>query len=89
VLQPSDHLCGPPLDPLQQLHVLLVLRAPELDAGLQVGSLQSRVEGWNHLPRPAGHTSLDAAQDMFALLGCMMVLITRVWARFKVVGRKQ
>jgi len=30
-LQPSDHLHGPPLDPLQQLHVLLVLRAPELD----------------------------------------------------------
>ncbi|KAK4815949.1 hypothetical protein QYF61_010443 [Mycteria americana] len=35
VLQPSDHFCGPPLDPLQQLHVLLVLRAPELDAVLQ------------------------------------------------------
>ncbi|KAK4817730.1 hypothetical protein QYF61_026530 [Mycteria americana] len=35
VLQPSDHFCGPPLDPLQQLHVLLVLRAPELDALLQ------------------------------------------------------
>ncbi|XP_074433859.1 TBC1 domain family member 31 isoform X2 [Larus michahellis] len=26
VLQPSDHLCGPPLDPLQQVHVLPVLR---------------------------------------------------------------
>ncbi|KAK4831138.1 hypothetical protein QYF61_015441, partial [Mycteria americana] len=35
VLQPSDHFCGPPLDLLQQLHVLLVLRAPELDAVLQ------------------------------------------------------
>ncbi|KAK4815950.1 hypothetical protein QYF61_010444 [Mycteria americana] len=35
VLQPSDHFCGPPLDPLQQLHVLLVLRAPELDAVLE------------------------------------------------------
>ncbi|KAK4820994.1 hypothetical protein QYF61_009460 [Mycteria americana] len=35
VLQPSDHFCGPPLDPLQQLHVLLVLRAPELDTVLQ------------------------------------------------------
>ncbi|KAK4831239.1 LOW QUALITY PROTEIN: hypothetical protein QYF61_016471 [Mycteria americana] len=39
VLQPSDHFCGPPLDPLQQLHVLLVLRAPELDTVLQVGLL--------------------------------------------------
>ncbi|KAK4820289.1 hypothetical protein QYF61_022859 [Mycteria americana] len=35
VLQPSDHFHGPPLDSLQQLHVLLVLRAPELDAELQ------------------------------------------------------
>ncbi|KAK4820325.1 hypothetical protein QYF61_023558 [Mycteria americana] len=35
VLQPSDHFCGPALDPFQQLHVLLVLRAPELDAVLQ------------------------------------------------------
>jgi len=29
-----------------------VLRAPELDAGLQVGSHQSRAEGQNSLPRP-------------------------------------
>ncbi|KAK4831893.1 LOW QUALITY PROTEIN: hypothetical protein QYF61_020040 [Mycteria americana] len=35
VLHPSDHFHGPPLDSLQQLHVLLVLRTPELDAGLQ------------------------------------------------------
>ncbi|KAK4823197.1 hypothetical protein QYF61_027206 [Mycteria americana] len=31
----SDHFCGPPLDLLQQVHVLLVLRTPELDAALQ------------------------------------------------------
>ncbi|KAK4832304.1 LOW QUALITY PROTEIN: hypothetical protein QYF61_021703, partial [Mycteria americana] len=37
VVQPSDYFRGPPLDPLQQLHVLLALRAPELDAVLQVG----------------------------------------------------
>jgi len=37
-LQPSDHLRGPPLDPLQHIHVLLMLRAPELDTVLQVGS---------------------------------------------------
>jgi len=49
VFRPSDHLCGPPPDLLQQLHVLLVLRAPELDAGLQVGSHQSQGEGQNHL----------------------------------------
>ena len=30
MLQPSDHFCGPPLDPLQQVHVFPVLGAPEL-----------------------------------------------------------
>ena len=45
VLQCSDHLCGPPLDLLQQLHVLLVLGAPELATVLQVGSHESRVRG--------------------------------------------
>jgi len=41
-----ESILWPPLDPL---HVLLVLGAPELDAGLQVGSHQSGVEGQNHL----------------------------------------
>jgi len=63
VLQPSDHLRGPPLDPLQHIHVLPMLGAPELDAGLQVGSHENGVKGQNPLPRPAGHASLDAAQD--------------------------
>ncbi|KAK4832397.1 hypothetical protein QYF61_022532, partial [Mycteria americana] len=39
VLQPSDHFNGPPLDSLQQLHVLLVLRTPELDAVLQLAQV--------------------------------------------------
>ncbi|KAK4810670.1 hypothetical protein QYF61_007470 [Mycteria americana] len=77
VLQPSDHFCGPPLDPLQQLHVL-VLRAPELDAVLQVRSHQSRAEWQNHLPRPAGHASFDAAQDTVGLLGCERTSLTHV-----------
>lgn len=34
VLQTFDLLCGPPLNRLQQLHVLLVLGAPELDTVL-------------------------------------------------------
>ena len=37
VIQPSEHPHVPPLDPLQQLHAFLVLRAPELDVVLQVG----------------------------------------------------
>ncbi|KAK4822069.1 hypothetical protein QYF61_009330 [Mycteria americana] len=35
----------PPLDPLQQLHVLLVLRAPELDAALQGGLTRAEQRG--------------------------------------------
>ncbi|KAK4826170.1 hypothetical protein QYF61_006032 [Mycteria americana] len=38
VLQPSDHLCGPLLDSLQQLHVLLTLGTPELNAVVQMVS---------------------------------------------------
>ena len=34
VLQPSDRLCGPPLDPLQQLHIFPVLGALDLDTVL-------------------------------------------------------
>ncbi|KAK4826957.1 hypothetical protein QYF61_012806 [Mycteria americana] len=78
VLQPSDHFRGPALDPIQQVHVLLVLRALELDAVLQVGSHQSRVEGENHLPQPAGHASFDAAQDTVGLLGCKRTLPAHV-----------
>jgi len=43
--------------------------APELDAGLQIGSHESGVKGQNHLPQPAGHASLDAAQDTVGPLG--------------------
>jgi len=78
VLQPSDHLCGPPLDPLQHIHVLLMLVAPELDAVLQVGSQESGVKRHNHLPRPAGHASLDAAQDTVGFLGCKRTLLAHV-----------
>ncbi|KAK4826482.1 hypothetical protein QYF61_009478 [Mycteria americana] len=78
VLQPSDHLRGFPLDPLQQLHVFPVLRAPELEAALQVGSHQSRAEEQNHLPQPAGHASFDAAQDIVGCLGCECTLSAHV-----------
>ena len=70
MLHPSDQLCGPPQDSLQQLDVSPVLGPPELDAVLQVGSHKSGVEGQDHLPRPAGHTAFDAAQDTVGFLGC-------------------
>ena len=37
VLQPSDHVCGPPLHPLQNIHVLPMLGAPELGTVLRWG----------------------------------------------------
>ncbi|GAB0206720.1 mitochondrial enolase superfamily member 1 [Grus japonensis] len=56
-----------------------VLGPPELDAVLQVGSLKSGVEGQDHLPRPAGHSSVfDAAQDTVGFLGCKHTLLTHV-----------
>jgi len=70
VLQPSNHFCGPLWLHSQQLHVCPVLRAPELDAGLWVGSHQSRAEGQNPLPRPAGHAAGDAAHDTVGFQGC-------------------
>jgi len=78
VLQPLDHLRGPPLALLQHIHVLLLLGAAELDAGLQVGSPESGVKGQNPLPRPAGHASLDAAQDTVGFLGCQRTLPAHV-----------
>ena len=55
-----------------------MLGAPELDAGLQVGSHESGVKGLNPLPRPAGHASLDAAQDVVGFLGCECTLPAHV-----------
>jgi len=49
-------------------------RTPELDAGLQVGSHQSRAEGQNPLTRPAGQNAFDAAQDTVGLGGCECTL---------------
>ncbi|KAK4828118.1 hypothetical protein QYF61_023916 [Mycteria americana] len=63
---------------LWQVHVFPMLRAPELDAVLQVGSHQSGVEGQNHLPQPAGHASFDAAQDTVGLLGCESTLLAHI-----------
>jgi len=59
VLQP-EHLCGPPLDPLQQLYSFLLLGASGLDVVLQMQPHEGRVEGDSHLPYSAVHPSFDA-----------------------------
>ena len=58
--------------------VFPVLGTRELDTGFQVGSHQNRVEGQNPLPPPAGHASLDAAQDTVGLWGCKHTLPAQV-----------
>ena len=62
------------MDLLQQVHILIVLGAPELDAVLQVRSHERRVWGQNLLPWTAGQTSFHAAQDMVGVLGCKSTL---------------
>jgi len=39
---------------------------------------QCRLEGQDHLPWPAVHTSFDAAQDMAGFLGCESILLAHV-----------
>lgn len=68
-LQPSDHLCSPSLDPLQQLHVFLVGRVPDLNAILYVWSHKDRVKVDSQHPCPAGHSPFDTLQDTLGFLG--------------------
>jgi len=67
MLQPSDHLCGSPLDPHQQLHILPVLEALDLDTVLQMRPHEGRLDGHNHLPISAGHPYFNAAQGTIGL----------------------
>lgn len=47
----STHLRYPLLDLLHPVHIFLVLRTPDLDAVVQVGSHKDRGERKNHLPQ--------------------------------------
>ena len=55
-----------------------VLRTPHLDAVLQVRPHQCRVVGQDHLPRPAGHAALNAAQHTVGFLGCKETVLAHV-----------
>ena len=59
VLQHSDNLCGPPLDPVQQLHIFPVLGDPNLDTVLQMGPHEGRVKRDNQLPVPEASLKLN------------------------------
>jgi len=71
VLQSSDYLHVPPLDPFQKLHFLPELGSPDLNMEFQMGPHKERDEGVNRLLHPAGCPSSVAAQDAVGLLGCM------------------
>jgi len=66
VLQPSEHLHGPPLDLLQHLHIFPKLVAPGLDAVLQMESHKDRAEGDNPLPQPAATPLLMQPNTLLA-----------------------
>ena len=68
MLQLSDHPVEPPLDSPQEVHILLMLGAPELDAVLR------RVEGQNTLPCPAGHIAVNTN----GFLGCKCIFLGHV-----------
>lgn len=75
MFQLSDHLCESPLDPFLQIHVLLVLGAlTSGNTSALAGSYKDRVEGQNHLPRPADQISLDATQNLLGFLGFKRIL---------------
>ena len=61
VLQFSDHLCGPTLYSLYQLHFILVLGAPGLDTVLQMELQNIRAEEDNPLSLPSGQLTFDTA----------------------------
>jgi len=60
-----DYPHGSPLDPFQKLHIIPLLRAPGLNAVLQLGLHEGRVEADNPLPHTAGYPSADAAISYF------------------------
>lgn len=47
MLQSFNHFCSSPLDPVQELHVSLVLQSPELDTTLQMWPQQGHTT-WLH-----------------------------------------
>lgn len=51
-----------------------MMRVPELNTALQVGTHKNGAEEQNPLPQAAGHASLDADQDTVGLLDHELML---------------
>jgi len=76
-LQLSDHPCGPSLDFLQKLYIFPVLRA-QIWTQYSMGPHKGRVKGNNHIPVPAGHSSVHATWDTVGFLSCKCTLLAHV-----------
>ena len=77
MFHPSDHFFGPPLDLLQQAHVLLVLRAAYLDTRLQVGFSPFKVSPEQFQKQLTVFTNsqayLKCKESYFSFLKCYLV----------------
>lgn len=74
VLQPFDHLFGPPLDPLQSVWHFLELWGWELNTALQVQPDRHSEEWDEHISVSASHSPVEAAQDALAAAHCQVLL---------------
>ncbi|KAK4821136.1 LOW QUALITY PROTEIN: hypothetical protein QYF61_013522 [Mycteria americana] len=68
----------PSLDTLQHFYVFLVVRGPKLNTVFEVQPHQCRVQGHDHFPSPAGHTTSDTSQDAVRFLGHLGTLLAYV-----------
>lgn len=73
VLQLCDRLSGFSPDLLQQVHIFLVLRPPELDAAFRWGLTRAEMSR-EAQSTPSPYAALDAAEDIFGFLGCRYTL---------------
>jgi len=84
----SHQLHCPCLDVLQHLKVLLVVRGPKLNTGVEVRPQQCRAQGPDACPAPAGHTIADTGQAAVGLLGHPATLLAQVQPATKFLKEK-
>ncbi|KAK4823229.1 hypothetical protein QYF61_027570, partial [Mycteria americana] len=91
VFQPSDHFHGPPLDPLQQVHVFLVLGTPELDAvlqaqeveGVEVTQIQA-VEEEQEVPTPEAVVVVVVLENSYSLQKVEVAVVDQIQTEMSV-----
>lgn len=79
VLKPSEHLHGPLLDPLQQLHTFLVLGSQTWTQYSRWGLKRVEQRGDNQSPHPAGRPSSDVTQDIVVKYSQSLTSVLNKW----------